>query len=56
MKTRLFETKIRESERASEYVEARLDIVRHDPTGNAAMDCRSFVQEWKACLGGKEWE
>lgn len=43
----LFKTKIRESERASEYVEARLDIVRHDPTGNTAMDYRDFVQELK---------
>lgn len=53
MNCRLFETKIRESERASEYVEARLDIVRHDPTGKTAMDYRSFVKELKACLGGK---
>ncbi len=43
----LFRTKIRESERASEYVEARLDIVRHDPTGNTALDYREFVQELK---------
>lgn len=43
----LFKTKIRESERASEYVEARLDIVRHDPTGHTALDYRDFVQELK---------
>lgn len=43
----LFETKIRESERASEYVEVRQDVVRHDPTGNTSMDYRAFVKEMK---------
>ncbi len=42
-----FQTKIRESERASEYVEARMDIIRHDPTGQTAMDYRDFVKELK---------
>lgn len=43
----LFKVKIRDTERASEYVEANLDIVRHDPTGNTAMDYREFVKELK---------
>lgn len=43
----LFKTKIRESERASEYVEARLDVIRHDPQGKTAEDYRSFVKEMK---------
>lgn len=54
MKSYLFKTKIRESERASEYVEARLDIVRYDPTGNSTMDYRDFVQELKLRLSGME--
>lgn len=52
MKSYLFKTKIRESERASEYVEARMDIVRYDPTGNVAMDYRAFVKELKLRLAG----
>lgn len=45
--TFLFHTKIRDTERASEYVEARLDVVRHDPTGKTARDYREFVKEMK---------
>lgn len=54
MKSRLFHTKIRDTERASEYVEAKLDVIRHDPTGNTAMDYRAFVKELKACLSGMQ--
>lgn len=52
MKSYLFKTKIRESERASEYVEARLDVIRYDPTGNTAMDYVEFVKELKLRLSG----
>lgn len=52
MKSYLFKAKIRESERASEYVEARMDIVRYDPTGHSAMDYRAFVAELKLRLSG----
>lgn len=45
-----FITKIRETERASEFVEARLDAVRHDPTGNTSLDYQSFVEELKVRL------
>ncbi len=43
----LFETKIRETEAASSYVEANLDVIRHAPTGNTALDYRKFVEELK---------
>ncbi len=43
----LFRAKIRESERASEYVEAAMDVIRYDPTGNTSMDYRAFVKELK---------
>ncbi len=43
----LFKSKIRESERASEYVEVRSDVVRHDPTGKTTLDYREFVKEMK---------
>lgn len=52
----LFQTKIRETERASEYVEARRDVVRHDPKGNTSADYRDFVVEMKARISEKERE
>ncbi|MFI3249343.1 MAG: ParA family protein [Eubacteriales bacterium] len=47
----LFKTRIRDTERASEYVEAKLDIVRHDPSGNTTQDYRDFVDELKERIG-----
>ena len=43
--TYLFNTKIRASARAAEYVEAGKDIVRYDPTGNTTQDYITFVDE-----------
>jgi len=45
--TYLFETKIRASARASEYVEAGKDIYRYDPTSTTAQDYVNFVEELK---------
>lgn len=41
----LFETSIRKSAKAAEYVEAKMDIVRMDPNCNTSLDYVSFVQE-----------
>lgn len=43
--TYLFETKIRASAKAAEYVEAGKDIYRHDPSSTTAQDYVSFVKE-----------
>jgi len=43
----LFDTKIRASAKAAEYVEAGLDIIRYDPKCNTSLDYYSFVEELK---------
>lgn len=54
--TYLFDTKIRDTEKASTYVEACMDVVRHDPNGNTTVDYYSFVEELKlrlSSMGGQ---
>lgn len=46
----LFTAKIRETEKASTYVEANADVIRNDPTGNTALDYIDFVKELKLRL------
>lgn len=41
----LFQTSVRKSAKAAEYVEAKMDIVRIDPHCNTALDYMSFVDE-----------
>ncbi len=41
----LFQTKIRASARAAEYVEAKMDIVRYDPNCATSQDYSRFVDE-----------
>lgn len=53
--TYLFHTKIRDTEKASAYVEACMDVIRYDPQGNTSLDYQSFVSELKlrlASMGG----
>lgn len=54
--TYLFKTKIRDTEKASTYVEACVDVIRHDPNGNTSLDYYKFVEELKlrlSSMGGK---
>lgn len=44
----LFDSKIRASAKAAEYVEAGLDIIRYDPKCNTSVDYFAFVEELKA--------
>jgi chromosome partitioning protein len=46
--TYLFETKIRASAKASEYVEAGRDIYRYDPACTTSLDYVDFVKELRA--------
>lgn len=50
LNTHLFTTKIRDTEKASTYVEACVDVVRHDPNGNTTQDYYKFVEELKLRL------
>lgn len=43
--TIVFDTRIRSSAKASEYVEYGMDIVRYDPKGTTATDYKDFVKE-----------
>lgn len=50
LNTHLFATKIRDTEKASTYVEACVDVVRLDPNGNTTQDYFKFVEELKLRL------
>lgn len=50
MQSYLFDVKIRDTEVASTYVEANMDVVRLAPTCNTALDYRAFVDELKIRL------
>lgn len=52
----LFSTKIRDTEKASTYVEACMDVVRLDPNGNTSLDYYDFVEELKLRLSGSKGE
>ena len=43
--TRLFKTKIRQSAKAAEYVERKVDLIEYDPKGNTTLDYREFTDE-----------
>ena len=43
--TRLFDTKIRQSAKAAEYVELKVDLLKYDPKGNTTQDYRAFTDE-----------
>lgn len=45
MGTRLFDTKIRKSARAADYIEAGVDLVHYDPKGTTTQDYRAFTTE-----------
>lgn len=54
MDTRLFQTKIRKSARATDYVESGYDLIRYDPKGKTTDDYRAFVEEFKAAVAEEE--
>jgi len=45
--TRLFQTKITRSARASDYIDFEVDLMRHDPKGVTTQDYRNFVEEFE---------
>jgi len=56
MGTKLFETRIRRSARAVDYVDAGIDLIHYDPKGPTAMDYRAFVEELETTIKEKEAE
>ena len=56
--TYLFETKIRASTKASEYVEAQKDIYRYDPNCTTSQDYVSFVKELQTRIANikEDWK
>lgn len=56
MKTILFDTKIRQSARAIDYVESGVDLVHYDPKGKTTQDYRDFVKEFLRTIKKKEEE
>ena len=58
LNTYLFETKIRASTKASEYVEAQKDIYRYDPNCTTSKDYVSFVEELQTRIANikEEWK
>ena len=54
MGTRLFDTKIRQSVRATDYVASGMDLIRYDPKGKTTEDYRTFVQEFLTCINEEE--
>lgn len=51
---RLFETKIRQSARAGDYVESGVDLIHYDPRGKTTDDYRNFVEELKQVITEEE--
>lgn len=45
LKLHLFETRIRQTAKAAEYMESRTDIVRYDPKCNTSLDYYQYVDE-----------
>lgn len=41
----LFQTKIRQTAKAAEYMESKMDVVRYDPKCNTSLDYMAYVQE-----------
>ena len=58
LNTYLFETKIRASTKASEYVEAQKDIYRYDPNCTTSQDYVSFVKELQTRIANikEDWK
>lgn len=54
MGTRLFETKIRQSIRATDYIASREDLIRYDPKGKTTEDYYHFVDEFLRCINEVE--
>jgi len=54
MNVRLFETKIRQSAKAAEYVQTKTDLIRYSPSCNTSEDYRAFVEEFKRVIQEKE--
>lgn len=54
MGTRLFDTKIRQSARAGDYVDAKMDLIRHDPHGKVTEDYRRFANELLTVLAEED--
>lgn len=45
LKLHLFETRIRQTAKAAEYMESRMDIIRYDPKCNTSLDYYDYVEE-----------
>lgn len=54
MGTRLFNTKIRQSVRATDYVASGIDLIRYDPKGKTTEDYIAFVKEFLSCIQEEE--
>lgn len=54
MGTRLFDTKIRQSVRATDYVASGIDLIRYDPKGKTTEDYVNFVKEFLSCIQEEE--
>ena len=54
MGTRLFNTKIRQSVRATDYVASGIDLIRYDPKGKTTEDYIAFVKEFLFCIQEEE--
>ena len=52
--TRVFETKIRQSVRASEYIEYGQDLIHYDPSSKTTEDYRAFVAEFERIMNQEE--
>ena len=50
MGTRLFNTKIRQSVRATDYVASGIDLIHYDPKGKTTEDYIAFVNEFLSCI------
>lgn len=56
MNTILFNTKIRQSARAIDYVESGVDLIRYDPKGKTTQDYRDFSKEFLDTIKKREKE
>lgn len=54
MGTKLFDTKIRQSARAADYVASGIDLIRYDPKGKTTQDYIAFVQEFLSRIQEEE--
>lgn len=52
--TRLFNTKIRQSARGSDYAEYGVDLIHLDPRGKTSEDYRAFIEEFKEAIREEE--